>query len=110
MSLSREVSAQGVSLSRSVSVQGVSLSRSVSVQGGLCSVGLCPGLAGGSLSGGGGVLSRRGLCHGDPPGMMEERAVRILLECTLVSKMFTYKIKVLFLKIHFKYAFYNRRE
>ena len=41
-------------------------------------MGLCPG---GSLP--------RGLCHGDPPsGMVEERAVRILLECILVWQFF----------------------
>ena len=83
----------GVSLSRGVSVQWVSVQgwQGVSVWGG-------------------GVLSRRDLCHGDPPGMMEERTVRILLECILVSKMFIHKMKVLFLEFHFKYTFYKRIE
>ena len=54
---------------------------------------------GGSLSGGGvstqvvyvwGVSVQEGLCHGDPPPpvTVEERAVRILLECTLVALHF----------------------
>ena len=55
---------------------------------GLCPGGLCPG---GSLSWGSrGSLSRgslsRGLCHGDPL-YRNERVVRILLECILVSNV-----------------------
>ena len=59
---------QGGSLSRGVSVKGVS------VQGGLCPGDLCPG---GSLSTGA-VLPRYG----------KEQAVRILLECILVSQCY----------------------
>ena len=70
-SLSRGVSVQG-SLSRKVSVQGVSvhegLCPGVPVQEGLCPGGLC---LGGSLSG--------------RPPYGNVRAVRIILECILVT-------------------------
>ena len=89
----------GVSLSRGVSVQWVSVQgwQGVSVQG-------WQGGGGGRCSVQEGSLSWRS------PGMMEERTVRILLECILVSKMFIHKIKVLFLEFHFKYTFYKRIE
>ena len=100
-SLSRGVSVQG-GLCLGVSVYlGVCLSTGVSVSvwgslsGGLCPGGLCPGssLSRGSLSRGGlylgvsvqgGFLSRGSLSGKPPYG--NERAVRILLECILVSK------------------------
>ena len=51
-------------------------------QGGLCLGGPCPGE---SLSRG--VSVQRGLCQGEPP-CGKQRAVRILLECILVSFLF----------------------
>ena len=51
-----------------------------SLSRGFCSGGLCPGDV--CLRGGG--LCLGGLCHGDSP-YGNERAVRILLECILVS-------------------------
>ena len=56
---------------------GKSLSRGVSVGGGGCP----------------GDLYSGGLCHGDPPPrMVEERALRILLECILVLELFDNQI------------------
>ena len=52
----------------------------VSIPGVYVPVGLCPG--GVSVQGG---LCPGGLCHGDPPPYGNERAVRILLECILVT-------------------------
>ena len=66
----------------------------VSVWGVSVQEGICPGgyLSRGSLSGGalclGGVSVQGGLCQGDPldrPPYGKERAVRILLECILVT-------------------------
>ena len=65
--LSVIVFTEGVSLSRGLSVQGVSVQSGVSIQEGLCPEG--------------------GLCQGDPL-YGKERAVRILLECILVFKLF----------------------
>ena len=58
---------------------GISVWRGVSVQGGLSLGGLCCGM--------GDLCLGRGLCHGDPPPPPygNVRAVRILLECILVS-------------------------
>ena len=71
-SVHRGVSVQGVfvqggSLSKGVSVQEVSVQWGSLSNGGLCPVG--------------------GLCQGDPP-YCKERAVRILLECILVTLFF----------------------
>ena len=97
------VSIQGGSLTRGslyrgVSVQGGSLSRGSLSKGGLYPGGLCPRgclSIGVSVQGGLcliGSLSRGGLLSGRPPPLSgKERAIRILLECILVSTCFFFK-------------------
>ena len=75
----------GWSLSRGVSVQGIYVGG-----GDLCSGGLCPGILcpGESLSKGGSLSRGVSVMATPAPSMVEEWAVRILLECILVLKWF----------------------